>query len=158
MNSARPRVSQKSSSNAIAPHPRSDCHTTDSHDLYERLSLAMTTRELLSSFGSLVALPELDSSSLAAVPAPSARATSSQPLMAPNSQPFSRLEEQCLMLGASLFGARWGLIAQLAGSRTVSHRIGSIALRWQLMGHRGANLTLFPLGSLLGPRLRIQMD
>ena len=85
----------------------------------------MTTRELLSSFGSLVALPELDSSSPVAVPAP---ATSSQPLVAPNSQPFSRLEEQCLMLGASLFGARWGLIAQLAGSRTVSHRIASIAL------------------------------
>ena len=46
------------------------------------------------------------------------------------------------MLGAALFGPRWGSIAQLAGSRTVSLGIGSIALRWHWMCHRCGILTL----------------
>lgn len=70
----------------------------------------------LTSFGSIVALPELE----AAAQLPSSAEGPSVPHQTFSMQAFSREELQSLMLGASLFGARWGDIAQLVGSRTVS--------------------------------------
>ena len=71
----------------------------------------------LTSFGSILALPDLDQT--ASLLAPSAQGIVPPPASF-SSQPFSRMEEQSLMLGASLFGPRWLDIAQLIGSRTVS--------------------------------------
>lgn len=106
-----------------------------SNERYRDVVVIAMGEHLLSSFGSIVALPgEFEDAASLMMKDPAGRADA-----------FTVLEEQFLMLGVALLGPDWEQVAKLMGSRKVSIGTPGCALgsrRWALAAPRAHDVVI----------------